>query len=105
MKQKNSFDQLTNQDGTFCLLAQFDMSDQPSGFSKEFEAFCRLHIEKTCYLIFLQIPNTKRAFHPYVTEKSGVKHESPQALVFSGGKVKWHASHSSITKEALEHNL
>jgi bacillithiol system protein YtxJ len=36
-----------------------------------------------------------------VARRTGVKHESPQALVLRDGKVAWHASHFSITARAL----
>ncbi|MFB8735474.1 bacillithiol system redox-active protein YtxJ [Bacillus sp. SL00103] len=69
---------------------------------QEFEAFASAH-EDISQLISCRF-KTHRELSSY-DRKVGVKHESPQALVFSGGKVKWHASHSSITKEALEHNV
>ena len=31
----------------------------------------------------------------------GVKHESPQAILFHNGEVVWHASHGAITVESL----
>lgn len=37
-----------------------------------------------------------------VAEKSGVAHESPQALLVRDGRVAWHASHGKITRRALE---
>jgi bacillithiol system protein YtxJ len=37
-----------------------------------------------------------------VAERTGVKHESPQALLVRGGKVLWHGSHQDITEAALE---
>jgi bacillithiol system protein YtxJ len=37
----------------------------------------------------------------YVAEKTGVRHETPQALVFSGGGVAFHASHHAITAGRL----
>jgi len=37
-----------------------------------------------------------------VAERTGIRHESPQALLFKDGKVAWHASHWKIRKEALE---
>lgn len=40
-----------------------------------------------------------------VEKKSGVKHESPQALLVCNGKVVWHASHSSINAETLLEKL
>ena len=36
-----------------------------------------------------------------VAEKTGVRHESPQALLVRDGKVVWHQSHSSIRTDAL----
>lgn len=36
-----------------------------------------------------------------VAERTGVGHESPQALLVERGAVAWHASHGAITREAL----
>ena len=35
----------------------------------------------------------------------GVKHESPQVLLFKEGELVWHASHGAITGEALSEHL
>ena len=35
----------------------------------------------------------------------GIRHESPQALLFKDGRVVWHASHWSITPESLSDAL
>ncbi len=35
----------------------------------------------------------------------GVKHESPQALLFVDGELEWHDSHGAITSEAIEAHL
>ena len=40
-----------------------------------------------------------------VAERTGVRHESPQALLFVDGEVVWHASHGSITQASLERAL
>lgn len=37
-----------------------------------------------------------------LAERTGVKHESPQALLLKGGKVLWHASHWNVTTKALQ---
>lgn len=42
-----------------------------------------------------------RALSNYVTDKTGIKHESPQALLLHNGSVIWHASHSAIEVEAI----
>jgi len=36
-----------------------------------------------------------------VASTTGIGHQSPQILLFSGGQVVWHASHWSITEEAM----
>lgn len=36
-----------------------------------------------------------------VASATGISHQSPQILLFSGGQVVWHASHWSITEEAM----
>ncbi len=37
-----------------------------------------------------------------IARRTGVRHESPQALVLRGGEVAWHASHGAIRAEALK---
>lgn len=37
-----------------------------------------------------------------VARRTGVKHESPQALLVRDGEVRWHASHWSIQSDALK---
>ena len=36
-----------------------------------------------------------------VTERTGIHHESPQALLLVGGRCVWSASHGAITQESL----
>ena len=40
-----------------------------------------------------------------VETRTGVRHESPQVLLFVNGDVVWHASHGSITHRALDDAL
>jgi bacillithiol system protein YtxJ len=43
----------------------------------------------------------QRPWSQRVTDKTGVTHQSPQALMLSKGQVVWHASHGEITKDSL----
>lgn len=43
-----------------------------------------------------------RPLSNYIAETYGVKHESPQALLFADDQVVWNASHYNITVEALK---
>lgn len=54
------------------------------------------------YLIEVQ---RQRELSRAVARRTGVKHESPQALVVRGGDVVWHASHWNITKDSLAEAL
>jgi bacillithiol system protein YtxJ len=40
-----------------------------------------------------------------VAEKTGIRHESPQALVLKNSKVVYHASHYDVTAKDVETNL
>ncbi len=37
-----------------------------------------------------------------IADQCGVRHESPQAILFAAGKPVWHASHEGITLAALQ---
>lgn len=36
-----------------------------------------------------------------IAEWTGIRHESPQALLFVQGKVVWHESHAEVNRESL----
>ena len=40
-----------------------------------------------------------------VAQKTGVRHQSPQILLFYDGKVVWDTSHGAITEEAMRSAL
>jgi bacillithiol system protein YtxJ len=40
-----------------------------------------------------------------IAEKTGIRHESPQAIVLKNGKVVYHASHYDVTADEVENNL
>lgn len=42
-----------------------------------------------------------RNLSDFVSGETGIKHESPQAILLHNGVVKWHASHSAIKIEAI----
>lgn len=43
----------------------------------------------------------KRPLSQQIAASTSIKHESPQAILFVDGIVKWHESHSEITEESL----
>jgi bacillithiol system protein YtxJ len=42
-----------------------------------------------------------RALSHYVEERTGIRHESPQVILFKDGEAVWHASHFRITGYAV----
>ncbi len=43
----------------------------------------------------------RRKLAARIAEDLGVRHESPQVIVLTGGKPSWHASHMDVTTEGL----
>lgn len=52
--------------------------------------------------IALVVVQKARAVSNQVAERTGLRHESPQAIVLRGGRPVWSASHFDITAEAVE---
>lgn len=68
-----------------------------------FENYARLHPSDARYLL-VEIQNA-RPLSNEIAARTGVRHESPQALLLRGGTVVWHASHGGITEAALDQAL
>lgn len=68
---------------------------------EEYEKFT----EKSDFPTFYLYVQEARPLSNYIAETYGVKHESPQALVFADGNVKWHTSHWNITEKSLQEAL
>lgn len=47
------------------------------------------------------IVQEERELSNYIEEKTGIKHESPQAFYFVNGEASWHESHDNITVSSL----
>lgn len=43
-----------------------------------------------------------RPVSDHAAAATGVRHESPQVLLFVDGRLRWHASHGGITRAAME---
>lgn len=55
--------------------------------------------------IFYLIVQNSRDLSNYISEKYGVKHESPQLLFFKNGVVSWHDSHFLINQDNLKKHV
>ncbi len=55
--------------------------------------------------VHLVVVQHSRDISNEVAEKTGVRHESPQAVIIKNSKVVYHASHYDITAEEIEQTL
>ncbi|MGG0643945.1 bacillithiol system redox-active protein YtxJ [Sporosarcina gallistercoris] len=63
---------------------------------REFQSF---DTETPKYCVIVQ---TSRDISQKIAVDTGVRHESPQALLLKNGEVVWHAAHYDIQQSALE---
>ncbi|PMC37012.1 bacillithiol system redox-active protein YtxJ [Bacillus sp. UMB0899] len=68
----------------------------------EYQEFAGIHTDYPSYHLHVQ---EARELSNYISETYGIKHESPQALVFRGNEVAWNASHWKITYDALKQEI
>ena len=52
--------------------------------------------------ISIVVVQQSRDVSQQVAERTGVRHETPQALVLRNGRVVWNASHFDITSDVVE---
>ncbi|MCM3569632.1 bacillithiol system redox-active protein YtxJ [Neobacillus mesonae] len=65
---------------------------------KEYEKFAAEHEEIPSYYLAVQ---ESRPLSTEIADHFQIKHESPQAILFSDGKAVWNASHWKITNKSL----
>ena len=70
---------------------------------KKIEEFAELCSEKIKLYIVDVISN--RDLSSEITERTGIKHQSPQVILLENGKAKWSKSHWEITLESLKKAL
>ncbi len=69
---------------------------------REVVEFRRRHPAVAVYVVHVV---EQRALSKLVAERTGIRHESPQAIVLAAGSVIWSDSHDGITADALEGRL
>jgi len=66
---------------------------------REVAEFRRRNPEAPVYVVHVV---EQRSLSRAVAERTGILHESPQAIVLASGAVAWSDSHEGVTAEALE---
>ena len=72
-----------------------------SGAFREFQSFLASGAPQGVAVKLIEVQNARPASNR-VAEVTGVRHESPQALLIEDGAVRWHRSHHQITAQALK---
>ncbi|MDQ0231079.1 bacillithiol system redox-active protein YtxJ [Metabacillus malikii] len=96
---KEEFQQLLDKHDTFLFVKNSLTCPISQAAFAEFESFSEANGDYPCYFLHVQ---EARPLSDYIAETYGIKHESPQALLFKGSNVIWNTSHHKITKQALE---
>ena len=102
MKEKvetiEQFTKLVKENQKFILLKHSLTCPISQEAYDEFDQFCESNKDCNAYYLYVQ---EARPLSNYIAETYGIKHESPQALIFENDSVKWHASHFKITEKSL----
>lgn len=67
---------------------------------REFERFLATAPPAGTHVGLIEVQNARPASNR-VAEVTGIRHESPQALLVENGVVRWHRSHWDITEKSL----
>ncbi|WP_044894479.1 bacillithiol system redox-active protein YtxJ [Bacillus alveayuensis] len=93
------FQEVLKQGQPFLLIKHSLTCPISQGAFAEYEKFVKDYPNVDTYYLYVQ---EARPLSNYIAETFGVKHESPQALLFENGSVVWHTSHWNITYDTLK---
>ncbi|WP_299089209.1 bacillithiol system redox-active protein YtxJ [uncultured Metabacillus sp.] len=96
------FEELFNKHEQFLFVKNSLTCPISQAAFEEYQEFAETHQDFPSYHLHVQ---DSRQLSNYIAETFGIKHESPQALLFKGRNVVWNASHWKITSEALEKEI
>lgn len=101
VRTSEEFQKILNEYSKFLLLKHSLICPVSAGAKKHFHA-----VSNNSNIPFFILPvQEARALSREIEQQFRVKHESPQALLFSKRKVIWHASHRKITSASLQKAL
>ncbi|MDN3018200.1 bacillithiol system redox-active protein YtxJ [Paenibacillus sp. BSR1-1] len=92
------FEDLLQKESKFYLLKHSLTCPISHAAYKEYEKYADENQEIPTYFLAVQ---DSRPLSNDIAEKFQIKHESPQAILFSNGEAKWNASHWKITNRSL----
>ncbi|MBL4951927.1 bacillithiol system redox-active protein YtxJ [Neobacillus sp. OS1-32] len=92
------FNEIIKEDSRFYFFKHSLTCPISQAAYKEYEKFTADHQEIPAYYLAVQ---DSRPLSNEIAERFDIKHESPQAILFSDGKAVWNASHWKITNRSL----
>ena len=96
------FDELINSEEKFLFLKHSTTCPISHAAYTEFLAFASAYENVPLY--YLQVQDD-RELSNYIAEKTAIKHESPQLIIFENGEAVYNSSHFSIKKDTIENAL
>ncbi|UOE93474.1 bacillithiol system redox-active protein YtxJ [Alkalihalobacillus sp. LMS39] len=96
---QEELDQIKTEHDKFILFKNSTTCPISEAAFEEFKAFAKAN--ETLPLYYLNVQEA-RPLSNAVAEQYGVKHESPQALLFKGNEIVWNQSHWKVTVSVLE---
>ncbi|MRX72725.1 bacillithiol system redox-active protein YtxJ [Bacillus lacus] len=102
IQDSNEFNELFSKHDMFLFLKNSTTCPISHGAFTEYKRFADEHDEVPTYYLNVQ---DSRELSNKISEEFGIKHESPQALLFKSKEVLWHDSHHSITYNTLTEQL
>lgn len=99
LETAEQFDKVAKAKKRFLLIKHSLTCPISKAAFREYEKFVSNHPEVDTYYLYVQ---EARPLSNYIAETFGVKHESPQALLFENGTAVWHTSHWNITYDSLK---
>jgi bacillithiol system protein YtxJ len=96
------FEQVVEKEKTIFVLKHSTTCPISQAAFGEYEKFAREHNEVPAYILTVQ---DARPLSNHIADKYQIKHESPQAILFSQNNIVWNASHWKITNKSLTETL
>ena len=93
----DQFEQIINENKYVFVLKHSETCPISANAIDQFNKFLYERDMDGYYLIVQE----ERELSDYIADKTGIKHESPQAFYFVNGNAEWDADHENITVASL----
>src|SRR5689334_12001777 len=100
LQQNRDFEQLLDRSKTDPVLI-FKHSTQCAISAEAYQEFTSVADAAEGLVCATVLVVEHRQVSDAIAKRLGIRHQSPQALLIQNGQVVWHASHWSITTDAL----